>query len=127
VQVAPQPGVFSRFAENATEARYNMTARTLRLPFVRLYNVIFMLAALAYLVANPNLVTQAENARLAVYLGLSLVVAGAYICVTFWEDYVRYPMIDFVALILLSLLVGRANFCCSSSSTATRATSTRSR
>jgi class 3 adenylate cyclase len=52
----------------------------------------------------------AENARLAVYLGLSLVVAGGYICVTFWDGYVRHPVIDFVALILLSLLVGRANF-----------------
>ncbi len=105
-----QPGVFSRFANDATEARYNVTARTLRLPFVRLYCTIFMLAALAYLIANPNLVTQAENARLAVYLGVSLLVAGSYVCVTFWEGYVRHPVIDFVALILLSLLVGRANF-----------------
>jgi len=105
-----QPGVFFRFANNETEARYNVTARTLRLPFVRLYCTIFMAAALAYLIANPNLVSLAENARLAAYLGLSLLVAGGYICVTFWDGYVRHPIIDFVALILLSLLVGRANF-----------------
>ena len=105
-----QPGVFSRFADDGTEARYNASARTLRLPFVRLYCTIFMAAALAYLIANPNLVTLVENARLAVYLGLSLVVAGGYICVTFWDDYVKHPIIDFVALLALSLLVGRANF-----------------
>jgi adenylate cyclase len=105
-----QPGVFFRFANDETEARYGITARTLRLPFVRLYCTIFMAAALAYLIANPNLVSLAENARLAVYLGLSLAVAGGYICVTFWDGYVRHPVIDFVALLLLSLLVGRANF-----------------
>jgi class 3 adenylate cyclase len=104
-----QPGVFSRFAD-ATEARYTVSARTLRLPFVRLYGMIFMLAALAYLIANPNLVSQAENARLAVYLGVSLLVAGVYIGATFWDGYVRHPAIDFVALLALSLLVGRANF-----------------
>jgi class 3 adenylate cyclase len=105
-----QPGVFSRFADNATEARYSMSARTLRLPFVRLYGMIFMLAALAYLIANPNLVSQAENARLAVYLGVSLLIAGVYIGATFWDGYVRHPIIDFIALLALSLLVGRANF-----------------
>jgi len=104
-----QPSVFARF-DDATEARYNASARTLRKPFVRLYCTIFMAAALAYLIANPNLVTLAENARLAVYLGLALVVAGGYICVTFWDEYVNHPIIDFVALLLLSLLVGRANF-----------------
>jgi adenylate cyclase len=104
-----QPGVFSRFADEGTEARYNVTARTLRLPFVRLYCSIFMVSALAYLVVNPNFVSQAENARLAVYLGLSLLVAGGYICMTFWDQYVRHPVIDFVALLLLSLAVGRAN------------------
>ena len=86
-----QPGVFSRFANDTTEARYNETARTLRLPFVRLYGTIFMVAVLAYLIANPNLVNQAENARLAVYLGLSLLVAGSYICVTFWDHTSAIP------------------------------------
>jgi len=109
-QQQKQPGVFSYFADQGTEARYNETARTLRLPFVRLYCTIFMVAALAYLIANPNLVTQAENARLAVYLGLCLAVAGAYICVTFWDQYVHHAIIDFVALLALSILVGRANF-----------------
>ena len=105
-----QPGVFSRFASDGTEARYNETARRLRLPFVRLYCTIFMVAVLSYLIVNPNLVSQTQNARLAVYLGLGLLVAGSYICVTFWDEYVRHPVIDFAALLLLSLLVGRANF-----------------
>jgi class 3 adenylate cyclase len=108
-QQKKQPSVFVRFAEE-TERRYNESARTLRLPFVRLYGVIFMLAALAYLIATPNLVSPAENARLAAYLGVSLLVAGGYICLTFWDGYVRRPLIDFLVLLLLSLLVGRANF-----------------
>ena len=45
-QPGKQPGVFSRFADDETEARYNETARILRLPFVRLYCVIFIVAAL---------------------------------------------------------------------------------
>ncbi|WP_156457526.1 adenylate/guanylate cyclase domain-containing protein [Altererythrobacter sp. Root672] len=105
-----QPGVFSRFADSETEERYSATARALRMPFVRLYCVIFMIVSLAYLITNPNLVSQAQNAELAIYLGASLAVAGGYICVTFWDAYVRHPIIDFIALLLLSLLVGRANY-----------------
>ena len=39
--------MFSRFKDDATEARYVETARTLRLPFVRLYCGIFVIVALA--------------------------------------------------------------------------------
>ena len=106
-QQAKQPGVFSRFADDGTEARYTETARTLRLPFVRLYCVVFMAVALAYSVVNPMLVSPAENTRLAVLLGGVLLVTGSYIGVTFWEQYVRHPMIDFGALLLLSLLIGQ--------------------
>ena len=42
-----RPGLFSRFADDETERRYSERARTLRLPFVRLYGVIFMVVALA--------------------------------------------------------------------------------
>lgn len=109
-QPGKQPGVFSRFADDGTEARYNETARTLRVPFVRLYCVLFMVVALAYSAVNPAFVSPTENAHLALLLGLTLLGCGCYICVTFWEGYVRHPMIDFAALLLLSLLVGRINF-----------------
>ena len=105
-----QPGVFSRFADDATEARYVETARTLRLPFVRLYCGIFMIVALAYSVVNPMLVDQAENMHLAAFLGTTVFLCGAYICVTIWEGYVRHPLIDFGALLLLSMLIGQINF-----------------
>jgi adenylate cyclase len=110
VKAAPQPGVFSRFADDATEARYVETARTLRLPFVRLYCGIFVIVALAYSVVNPMLVPPADNARLAILLGAMVLLAGAYICVTFWEGYVRQPLIDFGVLLLLSILIGKVNF-----------------
>ncbi len=104
-----QPGVFSSFGEAATEARYNETARTLRTPFVRIYGAIFMVVALAYSIANPVYLAPHENAVLAVLLGSALMVCGSYIAATFWADYVRHPMIDFGALLVLALLVGRIN------------------
>ena len=104
-----QPGVFSRFADDQTERRYSERARTLRLPFVRLYGVIFMVIALAYSIVNPMFLTSAENAQLAIFLGLSLVVCGGYIGITFWDDYIRYPIVDFISLLALSVLVGLIN------------------
>jgi class 3 adenylate cyclase len=105
-----RPGVFSRFGDTATEARYHEKARTLRLPFVRLYGVIFMLVALAYSIINPLFVEPEEAARLALLLGITLLVAGFYVAATWWNGYVRHAMIDFVALLVLSLLVGPINF-----------------
>ncbi|KHS46572.1 adenylate/guanylate cyclase domain-containing protein [Novosphingobium subterraneum] len=105
-----QPGVFSTFHDAATEARYNETARTLRTPFVRLYAVLFMAVMLAYSVINPLYLDPVENARLAFWLGIGLMCIGAYIGATFWQDYVRHPMVDFTALLVISLIVARINF-----------------
>jgi class 3 adenylate cyclase len=105
-----RPGVFSRFADPATEARYHEKARALRLPFVRLYGVIFMAVALAYTIVNPLFVEPDESARLALLLGVTVLVAGGYVLATFWEGYVRHAAIDFAALLALSLLVGPINF-----------------
>jgi uncharacterized surface protein with fasciclin (FAS1) repeats len=104
-----RPGVFSRFADDETEARYSRRARTLRLPFVRLYGVIFMIVALAYTIINPMFLASADNAELAIFLGLALLVCGGYIGITFWDDYIRYPAVDFIALFVLSMLVGMIN------------------
>lgn len=109
-QPGKQPGVFSRFADDETEARYNETSRVLRLPFVRLYCVIFIAAALAYSVVNPVMVSPQQNSQLALLLGGTIVVAGAYIAVTFWAGYLKHPMIDFAALLVLTLLIGRINY-----------------
>ncbi|MEO0032378.1 MAG: hypothetical protein RIS94_2136 [Pseudomonadota bacterium] len=109
MQIEEQPGVFSQFADRATEARYNSRARTLRRPFVRIYGAIFMLVALAYTIVNPVYLPPDENARLATLLGCALLACGVYIAVTFWEEYIDHPVIDFVALLVLSLLVGRIN------------------
>ena len=110
MQTAPQPGVFSVFADEATEARYSETARALRLPFVRMYCVIFVVVALAYSIVDPMLVTPGENMRLAAYLGATVFLAGAYIGVTFWDEYLKHPLIDFASLLLLSILIGQVNF-----------------
>lgn len=104
-----QPGVFSSFGDAATEARYNVNARILRTPFVRIYAVLFMLVALAYSVVNPFYMVVDENAQLAFWLGLTLLASGCYVAVTFWQGYVRYPLIDFAALLLIGVLVSRVN------------------
>ena len=98
--------VHGPFADPAVEARFQETARTLRLPFVRIYGVLFMLVALAYTIANPLFVSHEDTAKLAVYFGCMLIVAGAYIGTTFWPGYVSRPGIDFAALlgIVLSLI-----------------------
>ena len=104
-----QLGVLNSFSDAATEARYNETARRLRTPFVRIYAVVFMLVALAYSIVNPIYLEPSENARLAFWLGLTLLVSGAYIAATFWKNYVAHPLIDFAALLLIGVLVSRVN------------------
>lgn len=104
-----RPGLFSRFADDETERRYSERARTLRLPFVRLYGVIFMVIALAYSIINPIFLAPTDNAQLAILLGLALLACGAYVGVTFLDGYVRHALIDFIALLTISLLVGKIN------------------
>ena len=74
--IEEQPGVFSHFADRATEARYNVRARTLRRPFVRIYGAIFMLVALAYTIVNPMYLPSQEHAQLAILLGSALLACG---------------------------------------------------
>lgn len=98
-----------QFADPAVEARFQETARTLRLPFVRVYGVLFMLVALAYTIANPMFVHPHDTARLALLLGCTLFLAGAYIASTFWSQYVAQPALDFAALLGIVFLVGHIN------------------
>ncbi len=67
-----RPGLLSRFAGDETDRRYSERARTLRLPFVRLYGVILMVVALAYSIVNPMFLAPTDNAQLAILLGLAL-------------------------------------------------------
>ncbi|APZ97588.1 hypothetical protein BWQ93_03125 [Sphingopyxis sp. QXT-31] len=101
--------VHGPFADPAVEARFQETARTLRLPFVRIYGVLFMLVALAYTIANPLFVSPEDTATLAVYFGAMLILAGAYIGATFWDGYVTRPGIDFAALLGIVFLLGHIN------------------
>jgi adenylate cyclase len=104
-----QPTRNGRFADPAVESRFQEAGRRYRLPFVRIYGVLFMLIALAYTMANPLLLDHAANAQVAVWLGLTVLVAGVYVGSTFWDAYVRQPLVDFTALLLLLLLVAQVN------------------
>ncbi len=101
--------VHGPFADPAVEARFQEAARTLRLPFVRVYGVLFMLVALAYTIANPLFVSHEDTATLAVYFGCMLILAGAYIGATFWPGYISRPGIDFAALLGIVFLLGHIN------------------
>lgn len=98
-----------QFADPAVEARFQETARTLRLPFVRIYGVLFMLVALAYTIVNPLLVNPVDTAKLAVLFGAMIALAGAYIASTFWSGYVARPGLDFAALLGIVFLLGHIN------------------
>lgn len=98
-----------RFADPAVEARFQETARTLRLPFVRIYGVLFMLVALAYSIANPLFVSPEDTAKLAILFGCMLILAGGYIGSTFWSGYVARPGLDFAALLGIVFLLGHIN------------------
>lgn len=98
-----------RFVDRAVEARFQIAARTLRLPFVRIYGVLFMLVALAYTIANPMLLNPHDTAAQALLLGCTLLLAGAYVGSTFWPSYIEQPAIDFAALLGIMFLVGHIN------------------
>ena len=98
-----------QFADPSVEARFQETARTLRLPFVRVYGVLFMLVALAYSIANPMFVSPEDTAKLAVLFGCMLILAGGYIASTFWSGYVSRPGLDFAALLGIVFLLGHIN------------------
>lgn len=98
-----------QFADPAVEARFQETARAMRLPFVRVYGVLFMLVAMAYTIANPMFVSPEDTARLAVLFGCMLILAGAYIGSTFWPGYVARPGLDFAALLGIVFLLGHIN------------------
>jgi class 3 adenylate cyclase len=97
------------FADPAVEARFQQTARRLRLPFVRVYGVLFMLIALAYTIANPLFIHPHDTARLTLLFGCTLLLAGVYIAATFWPRYIEQPAIDFAALLGIVFLIGHIN------------------
>ena len=105
-----QPEVFSHFADKATEARYNLTSRSLRLPFVRMYCGVVMVAALGFMMVTPHIVSQSETAQISLFLGMMLLVSGGYIAATFWPSYAHHPIVDFVALLSLAILVNQVDF-----------------
>lgn len=98
-----------RFDDPAVEQRFQTTARQYRLPFVRLYGVMFMLVSLAYSILNPLFVSPDDMVSLAILFGVMLLISGAYICLTFWDGYLARPHIDFTALLMLVFLLGRVN------------------
>ena len=104
-----QPMLRGKFADPAVEARFQQAGRRYRLPFVRVYGVLFMIIALIYSVTNPLLLEPAANAGVAVWLGLTVLVAGAYVAATFWQGYLKQPLVDFGCLLLLLVLVGQVN------------------
>lgn len=105
----PSPNLPRTFEPEA-ERRFQLRIRALRVPFVRMYCVLFMAIALLYSIANPLLLDNyVANSRLAVLIGLIELVSGLYIGATFWRSYPALPMVDAAALFALACLVGAIN------------------
>ena len=98
-----------RFADIAVETRFQETARRMRLPFVRLYGVLFMLVTLGYSVLVPIYLPGIESGYLAALFGATLLTAGGYVAASFFPGYLRQPIVDFTALAVLALLIGHIN------------------
>lgn len=101
--------VAGRFADPGTEARYQRMARTLRQPFVRVYAGLVTALILAYGILNPLYVIEDHLVQVSLYSALTIGVLGLYVTSTFWDRYPEQPMVDFAALIALSLLVTLSN------------------
>src|SRR5687767_6000549 len=93
------------FADPAVEADYQLTGRTSRIPYVRAYVVVAALVLLGYAASNPVFFDPEELARFMMLLVPSMLVLGGYLGATFWSRYPQTPLIDFVALLAMSILV----------------------
>ncbi len=98
-----------RFADEEVEGRYQTISRTLRRPFVRLYAVMLMVVMLGYGLIHPFYARDDEMMWLSLYATLTLLLLGGYVAVTFWERYPQAVMLDFCALLGLSLLLALSN------------------
>src|SRR5688572_29882151 len=94
-----------RFADPRTEALYGLEERRARLPFVRAYALVAAAVVLAYTILNPFFFTLVDEAWFMMLVVPTLVILAGYFASTFWSDYPRYPLIDFLCLLLLGLLI----------------------
>lgn len=97
------------FADPATEARYQTSARTLRLPFVRLYIGVLALVIVAYAIVDPVFVTMDRASMLSVAYGGALVVLGGYAAATLADSYPQRPFADMFALLCLAACISAIN------------------
>lgn len=97
------------FEDAVLEADYQRAGRSARIPYVRGYVVVALVVLLGYAVANPLFFDEEELARFIYLLVPSLVVLGAYLAAAFWDRYPDIPLIDFTALLALSILVTGEN------------------
>lgn len=98
-----------RFADEATEGRYQIISRNLRQPFVRIYAVLLLLMMLGYGLIHPFYARDDEMLWLSLYATLIMLTLGSYIAATFWPRYPAHAMVDFGALLMLSLLIALSN------------------
>ena len=99
----------ARFSDPEVEARYQRAARTLRLPFVRLYIGVLALVIVAYAIVDPLFLTADRAGALSVAYAAALVVLGGYAAATFADEYAERPFADMFALLCLAASVSAIN------------------
>lgn len=99
----------AEFADPEIEARYQRTARTLRLPFVRLYIGLCALVIVAYAIVDPLFLTADRAGALSIAYAAALVVLGGYAAATFADAYPDRPFADMIALLCLAASLSAIN------------------
>jgi adenylate cyclase len=97
------------FADPEVEARYQRSARTLRLPFVRLYIGLLAMVVVAYAIIDPLFISTARASALSVAYTAALIVLGGYAATTFAKDYADRPITDMIALLCLAASITAIN------------------
>lgn len=83
--------------------------RRARTPFVRAYVAIAAFLLIDYALVNPLFFTASETARFTLLLVPSLVCLAAYCAATFWNGYIRLPLIDWTAMLAMAVFVTHEN------------------
>lgn len=97
------------FADPAIEARFQHTARTMRLPFVRLYSGILALVIVAYAIVDPLFLIEGRASQLSMAYGATLIVLAGYAAASFANDYIERPFTDMFALLCLATCISAIN------------------
>jgi len=97
--------VRGRFPNPEMERDFSLTERQSQIPMVRWYASLTIAVMLLYGLIDPLFFSADDQVRFTILLLPTLGMLGAYIGLTYWENYADQPLIDFICLMAIGLLV----------------------